>query len=493
MAIECTETQEWIEEEVWGPVEEWVEKTQKKCKDYGWYDPRGWFCWFVTTVVKVVTWTLHIVGKWVVRTVCKVVGAVLTGIRDLLQGLWDVIVGIFTLDWQRIVDGLLQAGLGLLDSLLTLLRVLFLLDTLQFIADEIRENQLKAYIRTKLGFEYIGQNFQDIVDNLRLDHGAFGYRIGMESIRTFVDSETRIPEDNPEPNLFLLHEAKKIDLKGMCGFSTPEGYWNAKRYKTLKKGPHATGGGGGEVDNPISEEELDLYINSRGSEGPPFIILCMRDGVLDTKLRAAELTARQIGLMPQWTRRDFEVTNPDHINHKGLTVGPQTTNLVKFLLDPIGRAPKQPPYNAKALADLCKPVAIGVFQYEISLRGITACLEGSKCTPAVGAHTASGLTYIDNKPDIIWKYVPIHELGHYFGLCHVQGLERIMYTPKGDGGKPLSWWEWLGKSFTWWTIPDLILFRGEPSFTLDEAMAVWDYIIEHFPARCLGAKGPIIL
>jgi hypothetical protein len=46
------------------------------------------------------------VGKWVVRTVCKIVGAVVRFIADFFTGLWDVIAGIFTLDWRRILDGI---------------------------------------------------------------------------------------------------------------------------------------------------------------------------------------------------------------------------------------------------------------------------------------------------------------------------------------------------------------------------------------------------
>ena len=87
----------------------------------------------------------------------------------------------------------------------------------------------------------------------------------------------------------------------------------------------------------------------------------------------------------------------------------------------------------------------------------------------------------------------IHELGHYFGLCHVGGVERIMFTPKGPNGESLGWWEVLKKSFTWWTLPKLLLTKGEPTFTLDEGMQAWDYIIDHFPAVCLGAKPTVIL
>ena len=146
-----------------------------------------------------------------------------------------------------------------------------------------------------------------------------------------------------------------------------------------------------------------------------------------------------------------------------------------------------------AYAELCNPVAVSVFRYTETLRGISACLEGSSCRPAVGQHDVSGVTYIDNIPDLVWKYVTIHELGHYFGLCHVEGVERIMYTPKGEGGKSVSWWDKVKKSVTWYTIPNMILFKGEPSFTLDEGMQVWDYIIDHFPPTCLGAKPVVIL
>jgi hypothetical protein len=71
MFTQCIEVQEWIEEEISKPIEEWVEKTEEKCKKRPWYDPRRWLCWLVTTLTKVVTWVLVKVGKWFVRTICK--------------------------------------------------------------------------------------------------------------------------------------------------------------------------------------------------------------------------------------------------------------------------------------------------------------------------------------------------------------------------------------------------------------------------------------
>lgn len=487
MAVECIETQEWIEEEISKPVEEWVEKTEQKCKKRKWYDPRRWLCWLVTTLVKVVRWVVVKVGKWVVRTVCKIVGAVLGFVRDFFTGLWDVIAGIFTLDWRRILDGLITIGAGAIDLLATLFRIQYLGDTLDYIIEEYNRGQLRDHVRKLLEAKYSGEELTDIKKELRVDHGAFGYRIPMRVVRTYLDSETPSPQEPGVPNLVVLHEQGEINLRELCGFDFTEGFWNRKRYKTLKKGPHVGGGGGGEIDNPIAEDELDTYLTSRGAQGPKFIVLCMRDGVLRTKKRAAELKGRELGLMPRWTEELREVTLPEHINHRGFNTGTASSSLVTFLATIVERQRKVRDANGNiidetaALADLCTPVAVGVFRYTDSLRGIAACLKGSSCQRL---HDASGVTFIDNKPDIVWKYVTIHELGHYFGLCHVDGVDRIMYSSRQN-----SW-------FDWWTLPRLLYTKGEPSFTLDEAKQTWDYIVAHFPARCLGGgseEGPVIL
>lgn len=470
MAVECTEVQEWIEEEVSKPVEQWVEKTEEKCKKRPWWHPLRWLCWLVTTLVKVVTWVIVKVGKWVVRTVCKIVTIIIDLVVNVLTGLWDVIVGIFTLDWRRILDGLILIGASIVDAFFGLVRIILLLDTIDFIITEYNRWQLRDHVRKLLEAKYSGDQLQAIRDAIRLDHGAFGLRMTMNSVRTFVDSETPSDREPSVPNLVALHESGAINLRDMCGFEFDEGFWNRKRYKTLKKETVVTGGGGGEFDNPISSDDLDLYLSSRGAQGPKFLVLCMRDSVLNTKLRASELKARELGLIPSWTRQDMEVTQASHIKHNGFDTNIASSSLVNFLKDPIGRASAAEGED-KALADLCQPVAVGVFRYTDGLRGLAACLKGSSCQ---ATHDASGVTYIDNKPDLIWKFVPIHEIGHYFGLCHVDGLDRIMYSSKQN-----SW-------FTWGTIPKLLFLTGEPTFILDEAKQTWDYIVAHLPARCLG-------
>jgi hypothetical protein len=73
MATICKDVQEWIETNVWKPVDDWVKRTEKRCKEYDWWNPIGWFCWLVTTVVKIVRWILAPVLTLVFRIVCEVV------------------------------------------------------------------------------------------------------------------------------------------------------------------------------------------------------------------------------------------------------------------------------------------------------------------------------------------------------------------------------------------------------------------------------------
>lgn len=279
------------------------------------------------------------------------------------------------------------------------------------------------------------------------------------------------------PNLVVLHESGAINLRELCGFESTEGFWNRKRYKTLKTDDVIGGGPFGEFDNPLSEDELDEYLDSRGAQGPPFIVLPMRDGVRDTKLDAAEEKGRELGLMLSWLKDDVEVKLPEHINHNGFDTGQAGTSLDRFLIDVIGRKDKGQDDDA-AVEDLGHPVVVGVFRYTDTLRGLAATLRGARCP--LRAAAATGATFIDNKPDHFWKYVPIHELGHTFGLCHVDGIDRIMVSTREK-----SWW-------SGWVIPNWLYLKGEPFFTLDEGKSAWDYIVANFKSECLGAK-PIVI
>jgi hypothetical protein len=100
MALVCTEITEWIEEEISKPIEEWEERQEKKCKDYPWYDPRGWVCWFVTYFVKVIRWIVVTVVTAVITIVCHVISDIIAIVFDALLFLGQLLKSLFT--WGQV-------------------------------------------------------------------------------------------------------------------------------------------------------------------------------------------------------------------------------------------------------------------------------------------------------------------------------------------------------------------------------------------------------
>jgi hypothetical protein len=122
----CHEVQVWIEAQIEKPIETWENQQEQRCKN----EPCNWwtlclnklFCWLVWVLVKIVRWVVVTVGKWVGRSVCEVVSAILDVaalIVNLILSI-PIIGGIIrtVLNWLteiiwRIV-GLLDFGLSLL-------------------------------------------------------------------------------------------------------------------------------------------------------------------------------------------------------------------------------------------------------------------------------------------------------------------------------------------------------------------------------------------
>ena len=101
----CREINDWIEEQVERPVEQWISQLERTCaeQDCNWWCLccNKWLCWLAWVVVRVVTWVLVTVGKWVVRTVCEIV----TFVIDVTLGTLKVIWGILSLNPVLIKEG----------------------------------------------------------------------------------------------------------------------------------------------------------------------------------------------------------------------------------------------------------------------------------------------------------------------------------------------------------------------------------------------------
>ena len=120
----CREIQETIEEKVWKPVDDWVERTEQRCKEYDWWDPRGWFCWLVTIVVKIVKWVLDVIVRTIFRVVCEVLVFALNLVAAILNVILAIpIIGPIIKAIIRAITTVLSYVVGLVDGLARLIGI----------------------------------------------------------------------------------------------------------------------------------------------------------------------------------------------------------------------------------------------------------------------------------------------------------------------------------------------------------------------------------
>lgn len=85
----CSEIHEWIEEQIEKPIEEWISQLQTICEEQecNWWCLccNKWLCWLAWVSIRVVTWIVVTVGKWIARVVCEIVNFVLDVIGFIIE------------------------------------------------------------------------------------------------------------------------------------------------------------------------------------------------------------------------------------------------------------------------------------------------------------------------------------------------------------------------------------------------------------------------
>jgi hypothetical protein len=230
----------------------------------------------------------------------------------------------------------------------------------------------------------------------------------------------------------------------------------------------------------VADYEIDTYVINKGvGDGVKhFSLFAMSQSDMQTRLDCAELHAPEIGLKLQTSIVDTRVESFDEIM------------IDRFNIQNI--LPKKPfeRLNSTANADvaireICQPIAIGVFGFEQSdamgeSRWLASysCLEAGANGSAINAGSGiTGAFFRNRRPDLFFKYTAIHELGHTFGLCHVDGLLRIMWSPINT----TTWATW-SLLWHWYTS------GSEARFVLDEGKKVWDYIVANVEPECLMTR-----
>ncbi len=451
----CHDVSEWVEENVSQPVERCVEQ------DCNWWCAccNKWFCFIV--------WVLVTVGSWVVHTVCEVVADAVDLVVAVFTGLWDIVVGIFTWDWARVWDGFVRIVTTVVGVAVDLFRFVTLGDLVGFIRDSANKWRLRNHVRDLIDGQrrFTEEDRRRIKDALGIDGGGFGFRLRVRAMRGFVRSDAT-SVGAAVPDLVAFHNDPnadtRVDLKILTGFSSTS-FWQRGR-------PEVVGDSG-----DISEDDLDTYLaNPTGPDTKQFSVFCMSNSVLDTKLSTGVVKAEALGLKLRFDKEDVQLTRANE-----LRVSLSGNSMVTvFTAPPFNRTRGSVDFPG-AQRDLCSPISLGTFLFrDNSFTGLSAHVRDATCLDGTPfpADDITASVHRDRLPDFAFRYVPIHEIGHTFGLCHVGGLDRIMYSPKQSS--------WL----SWWLVPEYLWLSGEPSFTFDEAKSVWGYIIANYSVECLATR-----
>lgn len=513
MAVSCTTVTDWIYEQVSKPVEEREERLEKRCKKASWWNPLKYLCWFARALVFVIRWVVVTVVTAVLTTVCHLIVDFLRMFWDALKFIGNLFAALFTWDKCRLqiaIGNLLDVAIGVVTTFGdAFIRPWF---------DRVQTYRLRQYVSDKIDERFADRPevAEEVKNKFNVNRGVFGYKMTVDVYRMYVDSETRTPQSGSVPNLIYLHKSNppKINLYELAGFEHTgdcaifhrEG-WRRSLPRTGKK--TYAGGGGGLIDSDpaeITREELKQYIDSDGAEGPPFRIYAMSTRMLNTRIRAAEDKGRQLGLLLSFDPKLKEVTDPQFMNYRTLSILPDPFDCTKYLksqsdylICELGRKTDElhhccseamlqtdvPADPDGAKADLCHPVAVGVFGYVPGNKksGQTSNLIGTTgYDHDLHKSSTSGVSFRAQIPEEARKYVLIHELGHYFGLTHVDGFDRIMVSGEEDQG-------------TLWTVQAFFNtpLHGGPRFIHTEAKRVWNFILTNFPDVCIVPPlGPII-
>jgi hypothetical protein len=504
MAMVCTSITEWIEDEISKPIEQWEEEQWKKCKKRPWWHPLRWLCWLVTRLVKVIRWIVVTIFTALVTIVCHAIADILQIFLDLLLFFGLLLAALFTWDKCK-----LQAAIGHLGNAVGG-ALIFVGDVLiRPIIQRIQLYRLSNYVEKQIEGRYGSQPdvAEALEERFNVNFGSFGYRVTCRVYRMYVDSATESPLRPGVPNLFALHDDGLINLYELAGFDRDcaifsEKGWYQPRHQALVYPIVSAGISAAR----LSREQLTEYIESEGLRGPRFRIFSISSSNLGMRERVASEKGRQLGLKIDFRREDKEVTDPQFINYNRTPINivpvdcaTKNKGQIDFLICELGRHPKvdfecctygeQPKMITGSLdearADLCSPAAVAVFGFtDKTGRGLASNLIGTthcRDDRDLDASITSGVSFIDDIPDEIRKYVLIHELGHYYGLCHVDGFDRMM-VPGTDEGNLL----------TPWAFPNTLI-HGGPRFIFTESKRVWDFILTNFPLSCFGIEGEVIL
>jgi hypothetical protein len=379
--------------------------------------------------------------KWL----SNVVQGIITVVRDVVETVEDLVLGIVRFDLCRISE----AGANLVFAVggaITLIGQAigggYLGGGRDIIEKEFVEDIIERAITSAFDDE---ESRQKARNRIQLGSSRFGLPVFPDLRRMFISSRQE------GVDLRALHRGGVLNLLQAAGYTTGCGndVFNRPRTEVVYAGTNVR----------VTWRDLDLYLNDGPDSVAEFHVFAITKQVFERYYKLAQRKARTLGLRFENVPIGvYRVTRTDEI--------PVNQSNQEFLFERIGRT---------ATADnLCKPPVIALFSYTInSFNGFTSWFR-----PPTDVQ-ASGVSFKDRQPSYLFRWVLIHELGHYFGLDHKNhdGAHLIMFTNASDAGLD---------PVTGETIAELVFFTGEPRFNMEDARDVWAWLTANARACILG-------
>jgi len=389
-------------------------------------------------------------------------------IRDLVGAIRDIVIGILGLNLCRIIRGGTDLGTvlgrGLLDT--------------GFVPVAALAGPVGITVAG--GARVVGAavaGTRDTVDMLRLEgiitstvNSAFGTgseRATRSLRRVGIGASTMgLPFHADARRLFLasrsttlnprdLHQRGVINLHALAGHLSDCG--------NLINEPD------GEVvyvgtDLHVSYADLQDYLEIGPAAVPEFQVFPISRAKFQMHLKEARRKATFLGVHLNWGSIDeLEAISPGELPLNALDEDPPGDAVQQDLFRRMGRAGIND--------DLAVLPSVSHFHYvrrsanNTEPFGLTSWFR-----PPLQDFGPSGVTYRNRTPDWVFRWVLVHEMGHYWGLNHTnrsggdRSLDEIMYAPSTGIGLSGS------------AVYEYLLGGGEARFTLDDARSVWDWI-----------------
>ena len=365
----------------------------------------------------IINWLADIVG-WVIDTV---------------EGIKELIAGLLTLNWCRI-----QGAIGMLNIFRVITSIIRIPGQFFYVGPKelVEKRTVESIINDALEEVFSG-------DEERLERSKTKARIGGFPVGVPIKIDARRLAIRSSEFLQGLHNGGVLNLHALAGRISD---CNGKFIYSAFHGEVVYTG----TSTRVSQSDIDDFLSMGAEAVPSFTVYPIKLTTFRQYLEFAKRKGFQIGLNFTWPSIKEVVVDEGKFIPLDLT---SVDDVHRELFSLIGR----PAENE----DLSVVPSIALFGYTTtSLHGLTSWFR-----PLLDDFSPTGTTFRTRFPDVALRFVPIHEIGHYYGLDHDghDSPSLIMWSPAAGGG--------VGDA-----VPEFLLLSGEANFTLDDARTVWNYI-----------------